>query len=55
MKLIASLGLFVLSVAVSIFILMNGWGLKPASWGWILGGAGFQMLVLCISTILNKD
>ena len=35
--LLSMIGFFV-SIGLGILILINGWGLEPVSWGWIIGG-----------------
>ena len=54
MKLLAVLMIYVISVIVSVLIMIHGWGLDPKSWGWIIGGAFFQLTMLVISASLNN-
>lgn len=37
-KFLLSLIGFLISIALGIAIMINGWGLEPVSWGWIVGG-----------------
>jgi len=37
-KIIVVLAGISLAIAVSILVMINGWGLEPKSWWWIIGG-----------------
>ena len=54
-KLIAHLTCLVSSVALSILVLMFGWGLEIQSWSWILWGCFFQIIILTVNTILARE
>lgn len=49
---LALLMLLLLSVGLQILVMVNGWGLKPVSWGWIIGAGVFINAV--IQTIAKK-
>lgn len=45
-KIIAQIFLIATSVLMSVLVMEYGWGLKPLSWGWIIGvGFGVQLLI----------
>lgn len=37
-KFLLSLIGYGLAIGIGILVMMFGWGLEPASWGWIIGG-----------------
>ena len=42
----------VATIAVNILVMMNGWGLDPKSWWWIIGGGvGLRLLTEAIVII----
>lgn len=45
-RMIAQIFLIATSVLMSVLVMEYGWGLKPLSWGWIIGvGFGVQLLI----------
>ena len=54
-KFIAQFSIFVCSVALSIMVLMFGWGLEVQSWGWILFGCFLQIVLLAINLTIAKE
>jgi hypothetical protein len=36
-KFLSYVFLTILTVAISVSVMMFGWGLRPVSWGWIIG------------------
>lgn len=40
-KLLAGLLVLALMVGLSVLVMINGWGLEPKSWWWIIGGGLF--------------
>lgn len=55
MKILAMLLLMVFSMALAILMMIHGWGLTPASWGWIIGGTILQMTIVGVQTGLAKE
>ena len=49
--------LFVLAAMplTTILIMLNGWGLQPRSWGWIILGNVFQLFLLGLSGAVTRD
>ena len=47
-KAIASLTVLSLIIALSVLVMMEGWGLEPQSWWWIIGGGVFGHYVLFV-------
>jgi hypothetical protein len=45
MKILIGILLTLSIVAVSIFTMINGWGLKPENWGWISFGYLWTMVI----------
>ena len=37
-KFLLSLAGFFFAIGLGVLIMINGWGLEPQSWGWIIGG-----------------
>ena len=37
-KIISILALYALGIVLTIMVMINGWGLEPKSWWWIIGG-----------------
>ena len=37
-KIISVLALYTLGMIIAIMVMINGWGLEPKSWWWIIGG-----------------
>lgn len=50
--LVAILSVFA-SFAISVMVLMFGWGLEPHSWPWIFGGFTVQVFVLLALEIIK--
>jgi hypothetical protein len=53
-KVIALLFITLSTILMTILILMNGWGLEPRSWGWIIIGNLVQMALVGLSQIVVK-
>lgn len=45
-KIISILAVMSASIALSVLVLMYGWGLHPQNWWWILGGGIVAQTVL---------
>jgi len=49
-KLVTVLTGFVIAIVVSVLVMINGWGLEPKSWWWIIGvnfiGLAFAQLLI---------
>jgi len=55
-KIISVLALFTLCMVINILVMINGWGLEPKSWWWIIGGTYFARTVVEImSTVAKED
>jgi hypothetical protein len=55
-RLIVALVAIAISIATSLLVMINGWGLEPKSWFWILGiGLLGQMLAQVFILIANHD
>ena len=37
---------------ISILTMINGWGIEPDSWGWIIGGFVCSTIVIFMQTII---
>jgi len=47
---------FIIGLALTIAVMIFGWGLEPKSWWWILGGGvGIRILVLIMEKIGARD
>ena len=53
----ALVGLFGVTIVFGIGFatMVNGWGLQPVSWGWIIGGALSAALVSAVTQMAMKD
>lgn len=54
-QLVALLFVYVCIFALSVATLVLGWGLKPQSWGWIVGCFFMHVILLAIMTGLNSE
>jgi hypothetical protein len=54
-KLLSILFLGAVGMALSIAIMIYGWGLEVRSWGWILGGGLAGRLLLAFIEKANKE
>ena len=55
MKRIATLFLAIIVYAVSILIMINGWGIEPQSWAWIIGGHLVALFITVLSAAVIND
>ena len=47
---------FILTIIISIAVMINGWGLEPKSWWWIIGGGILlKFLVEILSQIAKNE
>jgi len=53
-KVIASFILFLTIIAASVLSMIYGWGLKPKSWGWIIGGYVYVSVVSGVAGSLSN-
>jgi len=45
-----------ISMGVSVAVMMNGWGVEPKSWFWIIGASFFgQMLAQVVIETAKRD
>ena len=44
---------FVIAFAMSILVMLFGWGLEPASWGWIIGGGLVSVLIGSLFSLIK--
>ena len=54
-KFLAGTFIYVLAVALSILVMIYGWGLKPVSWWWIILGGVFGRILVEIINSISKD
>jgi hypothetical protein len=54
-KIIASFAIFALTIIVGILVMIQGWGLEPKSWWWIIGGGVFIKFALAILEVIQKN
>jgi hypothetical protein len=55
-KFLANVLLIGLSVSAQIAVMEYGWGLRPRSWGWIIGVGFFATVFLyALRDAVNKD
>ena len=55
-KVLSQMFLVSLSVAVSVLVMIYGWGLRPLSWWWIVGAGVFVNTVLrVLATRVEED
>lgn len=54
-KLVIALFTLPITVGLSVWILMKGWGLEPASWSVIICGAVLQLIVLALMQAATSD
>jgi hypothetical protein len=54
-KLLSILFLGAMSMALSIAIMIYGWGLEAQSWGWIIGGSLGGRFILALIESANKE
>lgn len=54
-KLLAVLVLIVLAYLLGILVMIYGWGLAPASWPWVIGGALGSLSLYTLVTALKND
>lgn len=47
--------LMVLGFIVSLVVMIFGWGLHPASWGWIIGGVIAQWFFMIILSLISHS
>lgn len=55
LKIIIIAALLVISFGIGVAVMMFGWGLHPASWFMILGGAVVQFVLSAVISVLGKD
>ena len=54
-KLIVVLFGFTLTLIVSIWTMIYGWGLEPKSWWWIIGGGIFIRIMIALMEQIGKE
>lgn len=55
-KIIISLFGFIIAILLGIAVMIFGWGLKPESWWWIIGGGcGLRLIVLILEQIGKNE
>ena len=54
-KFVAGVLACVVMIGLSIAVMIYGWGLKPQSWWWILGGGVGLRLLLAVMEHVAKD
>jgi hypothetical protein len=54
-KFIAHLACLFGSVILGVMVLMFGWGMEVQSWGWIIGGCFFQIILLIVNIVLARE
>jgi len=47
--------MLILAFVVGLCVMIWGWGLTPQSWGWIIGGALFNIVGYALMGFLGKD
>lgn len=55
MKILVSLFSTVVLFALSICVMIFGWGLKPVSWGWVIWGSIGAVFVTALIQVLCDD
>ncbi len=45
-KILALLFVFITLVVLNVLVMINGWGLEPKSWWWIIGVGVFAQLFM---------
>lgn len=53
-KFIALSALYALAFVVGLGVMVFGWGLRPVSWGWIVGGGVFGQVVIALMQAIVK-
>jgi len=51
--LIASLGC-IIAIALSVLVMIKGWGLEPKSWWWIIGVGVFTRIFALFARVKGK-
>ena len=54
-KFISVTAIYILVVLLGIGVMMFGWGLKPQSWWWIIGGGVIGRLVIMIMEVVVRS
>jgi hypothetical protein len=55
-RVIASLALLATAICLSILVMINGWGLTPRSWWWIIGaGLCIQVIIHALVDMVKKE
>ena len=52
---ILSILLLVIIAIISILTMIYGWGLEPVSWGWIIGAALAQFVIMGIVALIKDE
>ena len=54
-RFLASVFLVCLGIALTVCIMIYGWGLTPQSWWWIIGGGFFGRVLIAVVEIVQKE
>lgn len=53
-KFMTTLFLFTLTLALTVLVMIHGWGLEPKSWGWIIGGGIVARFIVSLIEVITK-
>jgi len=54
-KVLVLINIWVLTATVGIASMMNGWGLEPVNWGWIIFSYVFACTIGVVGAIINPS
>lgn len=54
-KLFSSVCAAIFITIISIFVMINGWGLEPKSWSWIIWGSVGVFVISIIASIAANE
>lgn len=58
MPLLFAVAFYLAAFGMGWLVLINGWGLEPQSWGWIIGGTVASLILMALAQLavaMSKD